>query len=80
MRSETSHATGVSDAGIAAGFVEGNSHSLSTTAFRWQGSQLSSLDTPRGGKEGKSWGISPNGNFIAGEAIVQSRIAVLWSF
>jgi len=81
VRSESSHAVGISDAGAASGFSEGPPNSLKTTAIRWQGSALLSLSPPKGGKEGKAWVTSPNGLFIAGEAIVQlSRRAVLWTF
>jgi hypothetical protein len=81
VRSESSHAVGISDAGAASGFSEGPPNSLKTTAIRWQGSALLSLSPPKGGKEGKAWVTSPNGLFIAGEAIVQlSRRAILWTF
>lgn len=80
VRAETSHAVAISDGSVAAGFVEGPTNSLKTTAFRWQGSALLSLNPPKSGKEGKAWAISPNGLLIAGEAIVQlSRRAILWS-
>lgn len=80
VRPETSHAVAISDGSVAAGFVEGPTNSLKTTAFRWQGSGLLSLNPPKSGKEGKAWAISPNGLLIAGEAIVQlSRRAILWS-
>jgi hypothetical protein len=80
-RSETSHAVGISNGGATAGFTEGQSHSLASSAFRWQGTQLVSLSPPQRGKEGKAWAISPNGLFVAGEALIQpSRTAVLWRF
>lgn len=81
VQSETSHAVAIGDGGAAAGFTEGSTNSLRTTAFRWQGSAFLSLNPPKGGKEGKAWAISPNGLLIAGEAIVQlSRRAILWTF
>jgi len=81
VREETSHAVAIGDGGAAAGFTEGSTNSLRTTAFRWQGSAFLSLNPPKGGKEGKAWAISPNGLLIAGEAIVQlSRRAILWTF
>ncbi|MDP9177222.1 MAG: hypothetical protein M3O61_06035 [Gemmatimonadota bacterium] len=79
VRSETSHAVAISDGGAAAGFLEGSTNSLRTTAFRWQGSTLLSLNPPKNAKDGKAWAISPNGLLVAGEAIVQlSRRAILW--
>jgi hypothetical protein len=79
VRPETSHAVGISDGWAATGFVEGPLNSLKSTAFRWQGTQMLSLNPPKSGKEGKGWAISPNGIFVAGEAIVQgSRTAILW--
>jgi uncharacterized membrane protein len=79
VRSETSHGVGISDAGAVTGFVEGPTNSLKSNAFRWQGAQLLSLDPPKSGKEGKGWAISPNGQYVAGEAYVQpSRVAILW--
>jgi uncharacterized membrane protein len=79
VRSETSHAVGISNGGAAAGFTEGRSNSLRTSAFRWQGTQFLSLNPPKGGKEGKAWAISPSGIFVAGEALIQpSRTAILW--
>lgn len=79
VRSETSHAVGISNGGAAAGFTEGQSNSLGTSAFRWQGTQFVSLNPPKGGKEGKAWAISPSGIFVAGEAFIQaSRTAILW--
>ena len=79
LRSETSHAVGISDAGAATGFIEGPTNSLKSNAFRWDGSQLLSLNPPKSGKEGKGWAISPNGQYVAGEAYVQpSRVAILW--
>jgi hypothetical protein len=79
VRPETSHAVGISDSWAATGFVEGPLNSLSSTAFRWQGTQMLSLNPPNRGKEAKGWAISPNGIFVAGEANVQaSRTAILW--
>lgn len=81
VRGETSHAVAISDGGAAAGFLEGSTNSLMTTAFRWQGSAFLQLNPPKAAKEGKAWAISPNGLLIAGEAIVQlSRRAILWTF
>jgi len=80
VRPEASHAVGISDGGDASGFTEGPPNSLKTTAFRWQGSGLLSLNPPKGGKEGKAWATSPNGLLIAGEAMVVSRRAILWTF
>jgi hypothetical protein len=79
VRSETSHAVGISNGGATAGFTEGQSHSLASSAFRWKGTQLVSLSPPQRGKEGTAWAISPSGVYVAGEALIQSsRTAVLW--
>lgn len=81
VRSEASHAVGISDGGAASGFAEGPPNSLKSSAFRWQGTGLLSLSPPKGAKDGKAWATSPNGRLIAGEAIVQlSRRAILWTF
>lgn len=79
VRTEDSHSVAISDAGTAAGFTD-PTNSTKTTAFRWQGTELLPLNPPRGGKEGKAWAISPDGIFVAGEAMVQlSRRAILWT-
>lgn len=79
-RSETSHAVAISDNGAAAGFTEGPTNSLKSKAFRWQGAEFLTLSPPKSAKDAIAWGISSNGVFVAGEAIVQlSRRAVLWT-
>jgi hypothetical protein len=78
-RSETSHAVAISDAGAVAGFVEGPTNSLKSNAFRWQGSEMLTLNPPKTGKEGKAWAMSPSGTFVAGDAMLQTgRMAILW--
>jgi hypothetical protein len=80
VRSEASHAVGISDGGAASGFTEGPPNSLKSSAFRWQGTALLSLSPPKSAKDGKAWATSPNGLLIAGEAMVQlSRRAILWT-
>jgi hypothetical protein len=81
VRSEASHAVGISEGGAASGFTEGPPNSQKSSAFRWQGTGLLSLSPPKSAKDGKAWATSPNGLFIAGEAMVQlSRRAILWTF
>lgn len=81
VRPEASHAVGVSDGGIAVGFLEGSANSLNSTAFRWIGSALMPINPPKSLKSGKAWATSPNGIFVAGEAISKlSRRAILWTF
>jgi uncharacterized membrane protein len=79
-RPESSHALAFADDGTTTGFTEGPTNSLKSNAFRWQGSTLLSLNPPKGAKMGKAWAISPNGLRIAGEARLQSRRAVVWTF
>ena len=67
-RSERSHALAVSDAGGAAGFVEGPPNSLKSSAFLWRGSSLLTLNPPNGGKDAKAWTESRSGKFVAGDA------------
>ena len=81
VRPEISHATAIGDARAAAGFLEGPTNSLKSTAFLWTGSDFLSLKTPKGMKDGKAWGMSRSGEFVAGEAISRlSRRAILWRF
>lgn len=78
IRPEDSHALGASSAGAAAGFLDGRG--TASTAFLWRGSELLLLKPPKGGKDGKTWAISPSGEFLAGEAIVgASRHAMRWT-
>lgn len=78
---ESSHATAIGDGRVAACFVEGPPNSLKSTAFVWEGADLLSIKPPKGTKDGKAWGISRSGEFVAGEAISrQSRRAILWRF
>jgi len=81
VRSEASHAVGLSHGSIAVGFLEGSANSLNSTAFRWGGSTLLPVNPPKGMKSGKAWATSPNGIFVAGEAVSKlSRRAILWTF
>jgi hypothetical protein len=81
VRPEHSHATAISDARDAAGFLEGAPNSLKSTAFVWRGIDLLSLKPPKRTKDGKAWGMSSSGEFVAGEAIANlSRRAILWRF
>lgn len=81
VRPESSHATAIGDDRVAAGFLEGAPNSLKSTAFLWTGADLLSIKPPRGTKDGKAWGISRSGEFVAGEAITRlSRRAILWRF
>lgn len=80
VRSERSHALAVSNAGGAAGFVEGPPNSLKSSAFLWRGSSLLALDPPTGGKDARAWAESPSGKFVAGDAVLgTSRRAVRWT-
>jgi probable HAF family extracellular repeat protein len=80
VRSESSHAVGIANGGAAAGFTEGPTNSLKSNAFRWSGTELLTLSPPKGAKDGKGWGISANGTYVAGEAMSQlSRRAILWT-
>ena len=79
-RPAQSHALAVADDGTTAGFTEGPTNSLKSNAFRWQGGAFLSLSAPKGSKMGKAWAISPNGLLLAGEAFLQSRRAVVWTF
>jgi probable HAF family extracellular repeat protein len=45
-RPESSHALALADDGATAGFTEGPTSSLKTSAFRWQGTTLLSLNPP----------------------------------
>jgi hypothetical protein len=78
-RSESSHALALADDGTTTGFTE-DTRSLKSNAFRWQSGTLLSLSTPKSAKMGKGWAISPNGLRIAGEAMLQRRRAVVWTF
>jgi hypothetical protein len=79
-RSESSHAVAIADGGAAAGFTEGPTNSLKSNAFRWSGTEFLTLSPPKGAKDGKAWGISANGTYVAGEAMSQlSRRATLWT-
>jgi uncharacterized membrane protein len=80
VRSEASHALALADDGATAGFTDGPLRSLKSTAFRWHGGTLLSLNPPKGAKTGRAWAISPNGRYIVGESILQSRRATLWTF
>ena len=80
VRNEQSHALALADDGTAAGFTQGALNSLKSNAFRWQGGTLLNLNPPKGAKMGKAWAISPNGRYIAGESMLQSRRATLWTF
>lgn len=80
VRNEQSHALALADDGTAAGFTQGALNSLKSNAFRWQGGILLSLNPPKGAKMGKAWAISPNGRYIVGESMLQSRRATLWTF
>jgi hypothetical protein len=81
VRPERSHATAIGDSRLAVGFLEGPPNSLKYTAFVWPGADLLSLKLPRGAKDGKAWGVSRSGGFVAGDAIVRaSHHAILWRF
>ena len=80
VRNEQSHALALADDGTAAGFTQGALNSLKSNAFRWQGGTLLSLNPPKAAKMGKAWAISPNGRYIAGESMLQSRRATVWTF
>ena len=79
-RGEASHALALADDGATAGFTEGPTNSLKTSAFRWQGSTLLLLTPPKGAKSGIAWAISPNGRRLVGEAMAQGRRAAAWTF
>ena len=79
-RPESSHALAVADGGATTGFTEGPPSSLKSNAFRWQSATLLSLTPPKSAKMGKAWAISPNGLRIVGEAMLQRRRAVVWTF
>ena len=81
VRGENSHALGVSNGGAVAGFIESAaSSSLSYKAFLWRGSEFLSLSPPKTTKNPKAWGISPSGEFVAGEAYSGTqRHAVRWT-
>ena len=79
-RPAESHALAVADDGATAGFTEGPTNSLKSNAFRWLAGTFLSLNAPKGAKMGKAWAISPNGLLVAGEAMLQSRRAVVWTF
>lgn len=81
VRSENSHALGVSNGGAVAGFIEpAASSSLGYKAFLWRGSEFLSLNPPKATKNPKAWGISPSGEFVAGESFSGTqRHAVRWT-
>lgn len=79
-RPAESHALAVADDGATSGFTEGPTNSLKSNAFRWQAGTLLSLNAPKGAKMGKAWAISPDGLRVVGEAMLQSRRAVIWTF
>jgi uncharacterized membrane protein len=80
IRSENSHSLGVSNGGAVAGFIEGVASSLAFKAFLWRGSEFLSLNPPKSTKNPKAWGISPSGEFVAGEAYSGTqRHAVRWT-
>jgi hypothetical protein len=77
---DKSHSVALTDAGVAAGFLEGPTSSLRTDAFRWVGSDFLKLNPPKGAKHAIAWAISPDGHFIVGETMMQfARRAVLWT-
>lgn len=79
-RGENSHALGVSNAGAVIGFVEGNASSLAFKAYLWRGTEFLSLNPPKSTKNPRAWGISPSGEFIAGEAFSGTqRHAARWT-
>lgn len=78
VRSENSHALAVSNAGGAAGFLEGRS--LKFSAFIWRGSEFLLLRPPTSGKNARAWALSASGEFVAGEAFFGvTRHAVRWT-
>ncbi|MGK2960806.1 MAG: hypothetical protein ACSLFK_01530 [Gemmatimonadaceae bacterium] len=80
IRSENSHALGVSNGGAVTGFIEPVGGSLGFKAFLWRGSEFLSLGPPKSTKDPRAWGISPSGEFIAGEAFSGTqRHAVRWT-
>lgn len=81
VRSENSHALGVSTFGATTGFLETNAERTPKfTAFLWRGGEFLSLSAPKGGKDGRSWAMSPSGAFIAGDAAFgTTRRAVRWT-
>lgn len=81
VRPENSHALGVSNTGNVAGFLETNPERTPRfNAFLWRGSELLRLSPPKSGKDSQGWAMSPNGTFIAGDAVFgASRRAVRWA-
>jgi len=81
VRSENSHALGVSTDGATVGFVETNAaRTPRFTAFLWRGNNFLALVPPKGARDGRAWAVSASGEFVAGDAAVGlSRTAILWT-
>jgi hypothetical protein len=72
-----SYSEAIADNGTFVGVLAGSSQS----GFVWPvGGSVQSLKTPKSGTNGRVWGISGNGRYIAGDAKFGSyRHAVLWT-
>lgn len=52
----------------------------SVSAFLWSGSQFTSLPMPKGTNDGKGYGMSPAGRYVAGQGQKRlNRRAILWT-
>ena len=72
-----SYSEGIADNGTVVGMFAGSSQG----GFVWPvGGSVQGLKTPKSGTSGRTWGISGNGRYIAGDAKFGSyRRAVLWT-
>jgi hypothetical protein len=75
--SASSASVAMSDDGMIAGII----YTTNTSAFVWKrGESITVLKTPKGMNNGRVWGMSGDGRYVAGDAIASTnRRAILWA-
>jgi len=81
IATEVGSASSASIAMSDSGTISGNIYTTNTSAFVWKrGEGLTLLKTPKGLNNGRVWGMSGDGRYIAGDAVASTkRRAILWT-